>query len=100
MLGNLPSSSNAAPQSTPRAVAFGEHLVDMIWSLDAELDEIISDAKATISTLSNEQDKSKDITENLTRIQRAKANTETDKEMVQAIVKRLLVRFIVLPCYG
>ena len=92
VLNNLPSSSQSPPQSTQHASIFGEHLVDMIWSLDAELDEISADAKLSISNLSNEQEKSNNVMETLAKVQKVKTNAESDKELVQAIVKKLLVR--------
>jgi len=64
----------------------------MIWSLDAELDEISADAKLSISNLSNEQEKSNNVMETLAKVQKVKTNAESDKELVQAIVKKLLVR--------
>ncbi|KAM6495643.1 Transcription factor/nuclear export subunit protein 2 domain containing protein [Amanita muscaria] len=96
VLNNLPSSSQSPPQSSQNATIFGEHLVDMIWSLDAELDEIIADAKA-ISNWSNEQDKSKSASEALGKAQKAKTNAENDKETIQAIVRRLLDYRIIDP---
>ena len=100
VLTNLPSSSHASPQSNPRSTVFGEHLVDMVWSLDAELDEIISDAKAAISNISSDQEKSKGAAEALAKSQKAKMSAEGDKETVQAIVKSLLVRCVVLQNRG
>ncbi|KAF8639741.1 hypothetical protein AX17_001003 [Amanita inopinata Kibby_2008] len=97
VLQNLPSSSHTSPKSTLHATVFGEHLVDLIWSLDAELDEIIADAKASITSFTSEQERSKNSAENLTKAQKVKANAETDKEMVQVIVKKLLHHGIVDP---
>lgn len=99
VLNNLPSSSHVSPQSDQRSTVFGEHLVDMIWSLDAELDEIISDAKAAVSNMSGDQgdrEKSKSAAEALAKSQKAKTSAESDKETVQSIVKSLLVRCVVL----
>lgn len=100
VMSTLPSSSQPPQQVYERHAIFGEHLVDMIWSLDAELDEIISDAKAAISNMSSDQERSKGIAEALAKSQKVKTNAENDKETVQAIVKGLLVRCVVLQNRG
>ncbi|KAI9512728.1 transcription factor/nuclear export subunit protein 2-domain-containing protein [Russula earlei] len=54
---SLPSSSQDAP--SPAATALGELLIDTLWSMDALLDEIITDLKTNIATQSergNEKD--------------------------------------------
>lgn len=85
VLDSLPSSSSL--QSSSRVTTFGDQLVDMIWSVDAALDEVLSDTKLTTgtgggSTASDTMEKS-----NVSR-----EEVEKDKESLQAIVKRLLVR--------
>ncbi|PFH52601.1 hypothetical protein AMATHDRAFT_74079 [Amanita thiersii Skay4041] len=97
VLNNLPSSSNSSPSSSPHAAVFGEHLVDMIWSLDAELDEIISDAKAAIASSGVEQDKSKSAADAFAKTQKVKSNAESDKDTLQSIVRKLLDNGIVNP---
>jgi THO complex subunit 2 len=92
VLNNLPSSSQSPPQSTQHATVFGEHLVDMIWSLDAQLDEITADAKLSISNLSNEQEKSNNVLETLVKVQKVKTNAESDKESVQVSFSHALFR--------
>lgn len=46
MLLSLPSSSQVA--SSPAVTAFGELLIDTMWSIDSQLDDVIADPKATI----------------------------------------------------
>lgn len=43
VLEGLPSSSSS--NSSANAALFGDILVDVIWSIDAELDEVLFDAK-------------------------------------------------------
>jgi THO complex subunit 2 len=74
---------------------FGEHLVDMMWSVDAELDEILSDATNALSgndkgTLSNSN-----ATPLLAEARNAKQNVERDKDTIRLVVKKLLVRGVV-----
>lgn len=47
VLDGLPSSSSTSTASSNAAI-FGEIVVDMIWSIDVELEEIISDAKGIL----------------------------------------------------
>ena len=52
VLEGLPSSSST---SSPSHVAiFGEILVDLIWSVDAELEEIIAEAKVALAACSDQ----------------------------------------------
>lgn len=67
---------------------FGDSLVDMIWSVDAALDEVLSDAKLTLSAVDSA------TPEVANKAKAAKQCAENDKESLQAIVKRLLVRVI------
>ena len=46
VLDGLPSSSSASASNSCNAALFGEIVVDMVWSIDAELDEILADTKA------------------------------------------------------
>ncbi len=87
VLDSLPSSSSQ--QSSSCAATFGDYLVDMVWSVDAALDEVLSDAKLTLSAVDPDP-------EVAGRAQRAKESTESDKESLQVIVKRLLVRANIL----
>jgi THO complex subunit 2 len=81
----LPSSSS--PQSGSRANAFGDQLIDMIWSVDAALDEMLSDARLG-------EDASSSGTAGKTKIR--KEIVERDKGILQTIVKRLLVCAVAL----
>jgi hypothetical protein len=47
VLEGLPSSSSNSPSSL-NVSTFGEVLVDIIWSVDAELEEIIAEAKVAL----------------------------------------------------
>ncbi|KIY72984.1 hypothetical protein CYLTODRAFT_343075 [Cylindrobasidium torrendii FP15055 ss-10] len=43
----MPSTSTASPPAVdPMRATFGEHLVDIIWALDIDLDEVAAEAKA------------------------------------------------------
>jgi THO complex subunit 2 len=46
MLLSLPSSSQVP--SSPAATVLGELLIDTLWSIDSQLDDVIADSKATI----------------------------------------------------
>jgi THO complex subunit 2 len=45
VLDALPSSSSPSSTNSSNAAIFGEIVVDLVWSIDAELDEILVDAK-------------------------------------------------------
>ncbi|KAH9899792.1 transcription factor/nuclear export subunit protein 2-domain-containing protein [Cubamyces lactineus] len=85
VLDHLPSSS-APSEKSPNVVAFGEILVDVIWTIDSELEEIVGDAKnagsaaeeGTVSPATVDQ------------VLKAKANAESDKSTIETVVKRLL----------
>lgn len=49
VLDGLPSSSSNSSANS-NATLFGEIMVDMVWSIDAELEEIQADSKASISS--------------------------------------------------
>lgn len=92
MLLSLPSSSQVA--SSPAATAFGELLIDTLWSIDSQLDDVIADSKATIAAQSekekeNEQtnSQSEDLDALLSRDAAIK-----DKGTLLELVKLLLVR--------
>ena len=74
VLSSLPSTSSSTPE--PSSLTWlGSSLVDMIWSIDIELDELVAESKSGESTSGNEHQK----------------NGETDKQVVADLVKRLLV---------
>ena len=75
VLSGLPStSSSATDASSPTWL--GNSLVDMIWSIDIELDELVTESKSSEGTSGNENQKS----------------GEKDKQVVADLVKKLLVR--------
>lgn len=45
VLEALPSSSSQSATQSPNVAIFGEYFVDIVWSLDVELEELLSDAK-------------------------------------------------------
>jgi THO complex subunit 2 len=102
MLDGLPSSSSGPSANSLNAAIFGELLVDLIWSVDAELEEVIADAKAVIAscgdhgsafkTKDTRDTPSKDRSLVLSKVMKAKQNAENDKETVTLVVKKFLVR--------
>ena len=77
VLSGLPSTSS--PTTEPSSLTWlGSSLVDMIWSIDMELDELIAESKSSEGTLVNGHQK----------------NGEKDKQVVADLVKKLLVRGI------
>ncbi|KAI9063149.1 hypothetical protein FKP32DRAFT_1651303 [Trametes sanguinea] len=85
VLDHLPSSS-APSEKSPNVVAFGEVLVDVIWSIDSELEEIVGDAKTAASAA--EQGSMSPTT--VDQVVKAKTNAESDKTTIESIVRRLL----------
>ncbi|OSD04328.1 hypothetical protein PYCCODRAFT_1444038 [Trametes coccinea BRFM310] len=85
VLDHLPSSSVPSEKS-PNVVAFGEVLVDVIWSIDSELEEIVGDAKTAASVA--EQGSMSPTT--VDQVVKAKTNAESDKATIESIVRRLL----------
>jgi len=53
MLLSLLSSSQVA--SSPAAAAFGELLIDTMWSIDSQLDDVIADSKAAMAAQSEKE---------------------------------------------
>jgi THO complex subunit 2 len=51
VLDGLPSSSSTSSSDSSNTALFGEIVVDMVWSIDAELDEILADAKVAIANV-------------------------------------------------
>ena len=91
VLDHLPSSSAGTDQN-PNVAAFGETLVDIVWSIDAELEDILGDAKGAASAA--EQGALTAAT--VAQAVKAKENAETDKATLVVIVRRLLVRILFL----
>jgi len=92
VLLSLPSTSLSSPKVPSPALIFGDHLVDMIWSVDLQLDELLNEAR-TASTASGEQGNlsSKDVAALISKAKRAQQNAENDKQRIPVIVKKLLV---------
>ena len=73
----------------------------MIWSVDTELDELLNEARAA-SAVSADQSKlsTKDLATIISKAKKAQQNAENDKQRIQAIVKKLLVRPFLLVTYS
>lgn len=85
VLVSLPSSSvHSRPRQ--RDTLFGELLVDIVWCLDAQLDELVTDTKAIIATAEQTTEPS-----HLHKATGLKQTAEQDKELLFDVVKRLLV---------
>jgi THO complex subunit 2 len=65
----------------------------MIWSIDTELDELLNEARAA-SAVPADQSKlsTKDLATIISKAKKAQQNAEIDKQRIQVIVKKLLVR--------
>ncbi|KAG6833844.1 hypothetical protein H0H87_011778 [Tephrocybe sp. NHM501043] len=96
VLNTLPSSSSGPSTSVTSFSTFGETLVDMIWSVDAELDEVLSDAKFALATYSK-QDMNSAVSSALAKAKKTEQSAEKDKGTVQAIVRKLLDLGIIDP---
>ena len=95
ILSTLPSTSSSLPSN---AAIFGDHLVDMIWSVDIELDEFLSEARLAATASVEETNLSaRDISLLTSKARKVQQNVENDKQRIPALVKKLLVRdFITL----
>jgi THO complex subunit 2 len=73
----------------------------MIWSVDTELDELLNEAR-TAAAVSADQSKlsTKDLATIISKAKKAQQNAENDKQRIQAIVKKLLVRPFPPLAYG
>lgn len=91
VLSDLPSTSSTFSAAYSNASIFGEHLVDIIWSVDAELDEILADATNALSGNDEGMSPNSDVAPLLTKTRNAKQNVECDKDTIRVIVKKLLV---------
>ncbi|KAH7888047.1 transcription factor/nuclear export subunit protein 2-domain-containing protein [Phlebopus sp. FC_14] len=89
VLLSLPSSSAQSGRS-PSDNLFGELLVDIVWSVDAQLDELLADAKAAASELVPGP-KPKDIP----KASQMKQTVEQDKELLTDLVKRFLITGVI-----
>jgi hypothetical protein len=94
MLQALPSSSHDVP--SPAATALGELLIDTMWSIDLQLDEVIADSKVAIAAQSerekeHEEEQVNGRPDGPNAIQSRDAATR-DKSTLQELVRLLLVR--------
>jgi THO complex subunit 2 len=65
----------------------------MIWSVDTELDELLNEARAASAVSADQSTLStKDLAAIISKARKAQQNAENDKQRIQAIVKKLLVR--------
>ncbi|KAI6047038.1 transcription factor/nuclear export subunit protein 2-domain-containing protein [Pisolithus marmoratus] len=87
VLHSLPSSS-AQPGRSTNNDAYGEMFVDLIWSIDAHLDELLMDSKTILaaSDLPPAGQESKDVS----RVSQTKQLLEQDKDILTDIVRRFL----------
>ncbi|KAG9317174.1 hypothetical protein JVU11DRAFT_1367 [Chiua virens] len=84
VLVSLPSSS-AQSRPIQSDTLFGELLVDIVWSLDAQLDELAVDAKSIVATPEHAAQSS-----DLHKATDVKQATEKDKDLLVDVIKRLL----------
>lgn len=94
MLQALPSSSHDAP--SPAATALGELLIDTMWSIDLQLDEVIADSKVAIAAQSErEKEQEKEQVNGRPDESNAVLSRDAatkDKSTLQELVRLLLVR--------
>ena len=94
MLHALPSSSQDAP--SPAATVLGELLMDSMWSVDSQLDEVIADSKALIAAQSErEREQVNGRLDESGAVLNRDAATK-DKGTLLEVVRLLLVRLVVL----
>ncbi|KAF9076495.1 transcription factor/nuclear export subunit protein 2-domain-containing protein [Rhodocollybia butyracea] len=95
ILDNLPSTSSSS--ATSNTAVFGEHIVDLLWSIDVELDETLADVKATITSCGEQSaDKQQPI---LAKANKVKQNAEADKATLVSILSKLLDFGVVNPTF-
>ena len=74
---------------------FGELLVDLVWAIDAELDDVHQDAKVALANAEQGNGpivaEGVDATVVLARVANAKQTTESDKEALAGTVNLLVV---------
>jgi THO complex subunit 2 len=105
LLDTLPSSSDPSPGSKPRPEAvIGELLVDVYWSVETQVEEHLSAAKAALNGELEKTEKQKDgvrpsaeqkIPEDPSApipIVERKRRAESSKEVLYDFLKQLLVR--------
>lgn len=88
VLSSLPSTSSSLPSN---AAVFGDHLVDMIWSVDTELDEFLSEARLAATSAEEANLSARDMSLLTSKARKVQQNVENDKQRIPALVKKLLV---------
>ncbi|OSX60384.1 hypothetical protein POSPLADRAFT_1058548 [Postia placenta MAD-698-R-SB12] len=91
VLERFPSSSSTSTKSSYVA-AFGELLVDIFWSVDAELEEILADIRTvtTAADQANRQGSDAVDKDAVAKAVKSKHDAEADKAMLAGIIRRLL----------
>ncbi|TFY81790.1 hypothetical protein EWM64_g2223 [Hericium alpestre] len=89
----LPSSSHDASPAPASAQAIGETLVDTIWAMDSQLDEILVDVKSAAAAASEAAGGEGDAS----GVTTVKKNAEKDKDVLVDIAKQLLSAGILDP---
>ena len=102
VLNAMPSSSTPTGKSTNTKL-FGEILLDLIWTVDAQLDEILSDVRLLLPVPGKEAERQGEnpATFPPPKLTETRQNAEKDKIVLAELVQRLLVRSsicIFLPC--
>ncbi|KAK0490679.1 transcription factor/nuclear export subunit protein 2-domain-containing protein [Armillaria novae-zelandiae] len=96
VLNSLPSSSSSSTTTSSNTGLFKEQVVDIIWTVDTELDEIVADVKATIAK-SGAQDSPGDKSVALSKAKKAKQDAESDKDRIISVVKQFMNLGIITP---
>lgn len=83
MLGSLPSSSATPTSSTNAAALFAEHLLDVLWTIEAQLEEVLAhiDAARSITPPPSYAN----------HLPKALESAQRDKDRFNALVSKLLV---------
>lgn len=104
VLEGLPSSSSDVDKKPANLVLFGELLVDVVWAVDSELDDILADARLHIgasessggNAASGNAPMTEESSETVQKANEARRVAEADKDCLADIVKKLLVRYLIL----
>ena len=92
VLNDLPSSSSAL--KSKNLIKFGELLVDVVWVVDSELEEILADVKTLATTTASDtvgEARSLPSKEELEASAKVKTVAESDKEALASFITKLLV---------
>jgi hypothetical protein len=97
MLLTLPSSSQDAP--VPVATALGKLLVDTMWSINSQLDDVIADSKTIIAAQSEREKEQEQVSgraEESSAMLSTRDAATIDKPTLLEVLKLLLVRQLFL----